>query len=44
MSALRLFATWRTLTGWGLDDRDAADIAATFVKRSDRGARLVGWR
>ena len=34
LGALRLsvdFPTWRTLTSAGLGDRDAADVAATFV-------------
>ena len=37
LGALRLavdFPTWRTLTGSGMDDDEAADVAATFVEAS----------
>lgn len=44
--ALRLvvdFPTWRTLTGSGLVDADAAEVAASFVAASGGGGRAGRW-
>ena len=44
--ALRLvvdFPTWRTLTGSGLADADAAELAASFVTASGGAGRAAQW-